>query len=39
MIIKETTDSPFVHVSREDNVFEIKGNSFYVNVGELYDKV
>lgn len=39
MIIKETPGSPYIHLSAEDCIFEIKGNSFSENINEIYEKV
>ena len=39
MMVKQSSDSPYVYLSAEDCVFEIKGNSFSVRVEELYGKV
>ncbi len=39
MIIKETPGSPFVQLSVDDCIFEIKGNSFSENINEVYEKV
>lgn len=39
MTIKETQGSPYVHLSVEQCIFEIKGNSFSENINELYEKI
>ena len=39
MKIEETPNSPFVNLSVEECIFEIKGNSFSDNLSEIYDKV
>jgi len=39
MRIEETPNSPFVNLSVEDCIFQIKGNSFSDNLSEIYDKV
>ena len=39
MIIKETSGSPYVKLSAEENCFEIKGNSFSNIINEIYEKI
>ncbi|MCF6365323.1 MAG: DUF1987 domain-containing protein [Bacteroidales bacterium] len=39
MIIKETSNSPFVNISVDDCIFEIKGNSYSDSLGEIYNKI
>ncbi len=39
MIIQETPGSPFVQLSVDNCIFEIRGNSFSENINEIYEKV
>lgn len=39
LYIKETKDSPAVYLSVADCKFKISGNSYYVGINELYDKI
>ena len=39
MIIKETPGSPFVQLSSEECIFEIKGNSFAENINDIYENI
>ncbi len=39
MIIKETPGTPFVHLSADDCIFIIKGNSFSENLNNVYDDI
>ncbi len=39
MIIEKTKDSPYVYLSASEYKFEIKGNSYYIEITDLYDKI
>ena len=39
MIIEETLDTPYVHLSASECKFEIKGNSYFIEINDLYDKI
>ncbi len=39
MIIEATKNTPFVHLSSENSIFEIKGNSFSDDLDEIYSKI
>ena len=39
MKIKETTDAPYIYLSVTECKFEVIGNSYYIGMEELYDKI
>ena len=39
LVIKETIDSPYVHLNKENNIFEIKGKSLPENVNIFYQPI
>ena len=39
MLIEETKNTPFVHFSTENSIFEIKGNSFSDNLEGIYSQI
>lgn len=39
MEIKETRNTPYVHLSSKSSIFEIKGNSFSDDLEDIYSKV
>ena len=39
MKIEKTSSTPMVHLSAEDCIFEISGNSFSENLNEIYEQV